>query len=106
MTRYTTMRGRIKHHCTNNKKKIPNMHIKKVTSQTIQGKLKKNCIFFLKTKGMCAYKQGQRKPKWKVPRGSKAKTHAQGKGGGEEARKELKRCSIMFLIVDNSSSTN
>lgn len=71
------------------------MHIRKVVSQTIQGKLKKNYTFFLKTKGMHAYKQGQRISKWKPPRGSKAKTHAQGKGGGEGARKELKRCYLL-----------
>jgi hypothetical protein len=64
------------------------MHIRKIIGQTIQGKLEKKCTFFLKTKRMCAYKQGQRKPKWEAPRGSKAKTHAQGKGGGKGARKE------------------
>jgi hypothetical protein len=67
------------------------MQIRKVIGQTILGKLKKNCTFSLKTKGMRAYKQEQKKPKWKPPRGSKAKTHAQGKGGGEGARKKSKR---------------
>jgi hypothetical protein len=68
------------------------MDIRKVTSQTIQGKLKKNCIFSLKTKRMHAYKQGPKKPKWKAPRGSKAKTMPKvkvGEKGQEKNRKDI-----------------
>jgi hypothetical protein len=51
---------------------------------------KDKCISHLKVERMPIYKWSRIKPKWKVLKGSKAKTQAQVKGKGEKAKKELK----------------
>jgi len=76
--------------------------------QTKQSKENKKTIYIFccKTKGICEYKQGQRKPKWKAPRGFTSNSQAQairkGKrvGRGIEGQEEpLERQNLKSLAM-------
>jgi hypothetical protein len=52
-----------------------------------RGRWKVNCTFCHKAKRMHTYKWGQRRPRWKASKGSKAKNQAHVVGGGEETKR-------------------
>ncbi len=66
-----------------------------MSEMVYKGSQKDNCTYCFKDEGMCAYKWGQGRPKWKAPKGSKVKTQAQAKGKGKRAKREFERpCSL------------
>jgi hypothetical protein len=46
---------------------------------------------------MHEYKQGQGRPKWKVPKGSKAKTQTHAIGGGEKIKGETEKPKALLI---------
>ncbi len=66
-------------------------HTNGTQAKWLRGRQKFNYTPCCKTKGMHEYKHGQGRPKWKLPKGSKAKTQTHAIGGGEEIEGETKK---------------
>ncbi len=60
-----------------------------------KGSQKDDCIYCFKDEGMCAYKWGWGRPKWKALKGSKVKTQAQAEGNEKKEKGGVERPCLL-----------